>query len=107
MKQLILMISFLSITQIAFSQLPVIENVTEVVCEEFENAKVPVKDMMVEEVQQIFIESRQDYLVAWDSTQRAFTQQVLLPFKYDEYFVRRWKQNVLLFDLQWIILMIF
>lgn len=89
MKQLILMISFLSISQIAFAQLPVIEVVTDVVCREFQNAKVPVQDMMEEEIQQIFIESRQDYLTAWDSTQRAFTQQVLLPFKYDEYFVRR------------------
>lgn len=89
MKQLILLISFISISQIAFAQLPVVETVTDVACREFQNAKVPVPDMMEEEVEQIFIESRQDYLFAWDSTQRAFTQQVLLPFKYDEYFVRR------------------
>lgn len=89
MKQLILLVSFISISQITFAQLPVVETVTDVACREFQNAKVPVKDMMEEEVEQIFIESRQDYLFAWDSTQRAFTQQVLLPFKYDEYFVRR------------------
>jgi hypothetical protein len=89
MKQLILLISFISISQIAFAQLPVVETVTDVACREFQNAKIPVKDMMQEEVEQIFIESRQDYLFAWDSTQRAFTQKVLLPFKYDEYFVRR------------------
>lgn len=80
---------FFSICQNTFAQLPVIETVTDVACREFQNAKVPVKDMMEEEVEQIFIESRQDYLFDWDSTQRAFTQQVLLPFKYDEYFVRR------------------
>jgi len=89
MKQLILIISFFSVSQITFAQLPVIEMVTNVACREFQSAKVPVKDMMAEEVEQIFIESRQDYLYAWDSTQRAFTQQVLLPFKYDEYFIRR------------------
>jgi hypothetical protein len=89
MKQLILLISFISISQIAFAQLPVVETVTDVACREFQNAKVPVRDMMEEEVEQIFIESRQDYLFAWDSTQRVFTQQVLLPFKYDEYFIRR------------------
>jgi hypothetical protein len=89
MKQLILVMIFFSICQNTFAQLPVIETVTDVACREFQNAKVPVKDMMEEEVEQIFIESRQDYLFDWDSTQRAFTQQVLLPFKYDEYFVRR------------------
>jgi hypothetical protein len=89
MKHFIFVISFFSISQIVFAQLPVIETVTDVACREFQNAKVPVKDMMKEEIEQIFIESRQDYLFDWDSTQRAFTQQVLLPFKYDEYFIRR------------------
>lgn len=89
MKQLILLIGLIGFSQIAFAQLPVIEDVIGVACKEFEASKISVSDMMEEEVQQVFIESRQDYLSAWDSTQRAFTQEVLLPFKYDEYFVRR------------------
>lgn len=89
MKQLILIISLIGFSQAASAQLSVVENVIQVACKEFNTSKIPVSDMMEEEVQQIFIESRQSYLSAWDSTQRAFTQQVLLPFKYDEYFVRR------------------
>lgn len=89
MKQLILIIGLISVSLSAFAQLPVVEDVIKVACKEFSNSQIPVKDMMEEEVQQVFIESRQSYLSAWDSTQRAFTQQVLLPFKYDEYFVRR------------------
>lgn len=89
MKKNILLIALIGFTQLAYAQLPVIEDVIEVACKEFKDTKIPVNDMMVEEVEQIFIESRQDYLEEWDSTQRAFTQQVLLPFKYDEYFIRR------------------
>lgn len=89
MKQIILVITLIGFTQSVFAQLPVIENVIKIACKEFNDTKIPVTDMMKEEVDQIFIESRQDYLDAWDSTQRAFTQQVLLPFKYDEYFIRR------------------
>lgn len=89
MKKLILLIALSSLSQLSIAQLPVIEDVIKVACKDFNNSKVPVEDMMKEEVEQIFIESRQDYLSDWDSTQRVFTQQVLLPFKYDEYFIRR------------------
>ncbi len=89
MKNIILFCCLISINQIAFGQLPVIETVVDIVCQDIQNSKVPVQDMMKEEVTQIFIEGRQDHLAAWDSTQRVFTQEVLLPFKYDEFFVRR------------------
>lgn len=89
MKQIILLIAMISFAHSSFAQLPVIEDVIQIACKEFNDTKIPVADMMKEEVEQIFIESRQDYLDDWDSTQRAFTQQVLLPFKYDEYFIRR------------------
>lgn len=89
MKNFILICCIISINQIAFGQLPVIETVVDIVCQDIKNSKVPVQDMMKEEVTQIFIEGRQEHLSAWDSVQRVFTQEVLLPFKYDEYFVRR------------------
>lgn len=89
MKKLILLIALIGFTQLTYAQLPVIEDVINIACKEFNDTKIPVTDMMKEEVEQIFIESRQDYLDNWDSTQRAFTQKVLLPFKYDEYFIRR------------------
>lgn len=89
MKKYILLIALIGFTQLTYAQLPVIEDVIEIACKEFNDTKIPVTEMMKEEVEQIFIESRQDYLEDWDSTQRAFTQKVLLPFKYDEYFIRR------------------
>lgn len=89
MKKIILICCLISINQITFGQLPVIETVVDIVCQDIKNSQVAVQDMMKEEVTQIFIEGRQDHLSAWDSTQRVFTQEVLLPFKYDEYFVRR------------------
>jgi hypothetical protein len=89
MKINILLIALMGFTQLNFAQIPVIEDVIKVTCEGFNDAKIPVEEMTVEEVEQIFIESRQDYLEVWDSTQRAFTQQALLPFKYDDYFIRR------------------
>ncbi len=90
MKQsLLIIIGLIGLQQAVFAQLPVIENVAKVVCNEFQNSKISVTELMEEEVLQIFIEGRQNYLASWDSTQRAFTQQVLLPFKYDEYFIRR------------------